>query len=401
MKNRIHLPLKNMLRRPGRTSALVILSAFLCFSVLGGSMIITGLRSGLSSLRARLGADVMVVPYEASTKSKLSDIVLHGNPGYFYMNRSVTEEIRQIEGVEKVSEQFFLASASSSCCSLAVQLIGFDPETDFTIQPWIEHTYKGKLGEMEILVGSSLNAFAGDTLTFYGTDCKVAARLEKTGTYLDTSVYASEETIKTLIRAAKEKQLFDFGDVDPDQIVSSVLVDVREDIPVDDVLNDIKLHVRKTEAVRPGNMISDVALQLTGVSDTVGGMIGVIWVLCLAIEILAYIMISNERKKEYAVLRALGASGGFVARSVLAEALAAGAAGGLCGAVLAAVVTSAFGNLIEQSLGLPFLLPDLPHTLLLALIAILATAAAGAAAAAISAAKAAKTDAALLIRVEN
>ena len=54
---------KNIARRPGRTIILVLLSALLCFSVTGGSLAITGLKEGLMSLRSRLGADVMVVPY--------------------------------------------------------------------------------------------------------------------------------------------------------------------------------------------------------------------------------------------------------------------------------------------------------------------------------------------------
>ncbi|MBP3900845.1 MAG: hypothetical protein J6D53_05195 [Blautia sp.] len=228
MPIKIHPSVRNLSRKPGRTAALVILSLVLCFTVTAGSLIINGLRGGLVSLETRLGADIMVVPYQASTKADLKGMVLQGNPGYFYMDRSVTDKVSSLDGVGQVSEQFFLATASASCCSYAVQIIGFEPETDFTIQPWVQSSFKGDLDYMEILVGNSLNAFPGDTLTFYGSDCKVAAKLEKTGTYLDTAVYANEETIKTLISSAKEKQIFDFGNVDPDAIVSCVLVNVAD-----------------------------------------------------------------------------------------------------------------------------------------------------------------------------
>ena len=153
---------KNIARRPGRTFILILLSALLCFSVTGGSLAITSLKGGLISLKSRLGADIMVVPYEATTKTNFSNMILQGNPGYFYMNRNVLEKIKNIEGIKEISEQYFLASAKAGCCSAKLQLIGFDPATDFTIKPWVKESYDGELGEFEMLVGNDLNAFAGD-----------------------------------------------------------------------------------------------------------------------------------------------------------------------------------------------------------------------------------------------
>ena len=49
---------KNLIKRPGRTAALLLLSVFLAFSVFGGTMTVLSLRRGLESLEARLGADV-------------------------------------------------------------------------------------------------------------------------------------------------------------------------------------------------------------------------------------------------------------------------------------------------------------------------------------------------------
>ena len=397
----MRLAIKNLTRRPVRTAALLVLSVFLCFAVVGGSLVITGLRSGLSSLEARLGADIMVVPYEATSKSSISSIVLQGNPGYFYMSRSIADKIESREGIGQCSEQFYLATASTGCCSLSVQIIGFDPETDFTIMPWVQTSYKGELGYLEILVGHELNAFAGDTLTFYGTDVKVAARLEETGTYLDTSVYCTEETIKTLIAAAKEKQMYDFGSIDPDDVVSCVLINVAEGASVEDVLNDINIHVRKVEAIQTKSLISGVSDGLTGVSDVVGALIAVIWVLALLIQAFAFVMISNERKKEFAVLRAVGASRGQLARLLWKESLAVSLIGSLIGALLGLLMVSAFGTAIEEMLDLPFLLPGAGGTALLMVCGAAVSAAAGSLAAAFSAYRVSHIDTAVILRGEN
>ncbi len=398
MLRKSQIPLKNLQRKPVRSVSLVLLAAFLSFSILSGVLVISGLRAGLSSLRAKLGADIMVVPYEAVTKKQFSNLVLQGNPGYFYMDRDVVDKIRAMDGVGQISEQFFLASTSSGCCSAAVQIIGYDPETDFTIAPWIQSSFRGTLDYMEILVGADLNAFAGDVLTFYGSDCHVAARLNKTGTYLDTAVYASEETVKTLIEAAKEKKLFDFGDVDPDRIVSCVLINVADGTSVDEVLGDINIHVRKVEAFRSQNLISDVADRLAGTSDVIGGLVVVIWILGLAVLAVAFMMISNERRGEYAVLRAVGASGKTVGLLLVREAFLVCTAGSLIGVLLALLVTTAFGGLIETSFGMPFLLPGAGTAALYAVLAVVISAAAGSLASGLSALRISRADTALILR---
>ena len=111
MQFEINLSVRNLKRKPMRTAALILLTAFLSFSIFGGSMIIMSLQNGLNSYQSRLGADIVVVPYEARTKGTLESILLQGIPGYFYMDASYLEKIRTIDGIEAATPQFFLASA--------------------------------------------------------------------------------------------------------------------------------------------------------------------------------------------------------------------------------------------------------------------------------------------------
>lgn len=395
------LSIRNCIRRPGRSAALTLLSMFLCFMVLAGSLALGGLQNGVTSLESRLGADIMVVPYEASTKSDLSNMILQGNPGYFYMDRSVVDKLKSIEGVGEITEQFFLASASSSCCSYKVQLIGFDPDTDFAITPWVKLTYKDDLEYMEVFVGNKLNAFAGDLLQFYGTTVRVAARLDETGTYMDTAIYANEDTIKTLISSAKESQIYDFGDVNPDSIVSCVLINVADGYSTEDVMNDINIHVRKVEAVQTQSMISDVSGKLEGVSGIAGGLITVIWILVFVIMVLAFAMMANERRKEFAVLRVIGSSRARLTAILIKESLVVSAFGGTTGAAAAVLAATMIGGFIEDTLSLPFLLPDIGALLVTALASIAATVLAAAAATAVSVMRISRGETALMLRDEN
>ncbi len=156
MKFEKTLALRNLRRKPARTAALMLLTAFLSLSVFAGSVIVSSLRSGLSSYGDRLGADIVAVPYQATTKKEFESILLQGIPGTFYMDGQYYDKICGIDGVEIAAPQFYLASTSAGCCSVPVQIIGFDPALDFTVQPWIRESYSTELGDGDIIIGSDL-----------------------------------------------------------------------------------------------------------------------------------------------------------------------------------------------------------------------------------------------------
>ncbi|MBR1471487.1 MAG: FtsX-like permease family protein [Lachnospiraceae bacterium] len=401
MRQFMLLAKKNVRNRPLRSGALLLLLAFLAFSAFAGMVIMLALQRGFGSLKERLGADIMVVPYEASTRSSLESIVLQGNTGYFYMNGDVAEKIAAMDGVGRCSSQYYLASASSSCCSIPVEIIGFDPETDFTITPWIKKSNGKELGYLDVVVGNDLNAFVGDTLTFYGTEVHVAAKLDKTGTQYDTAVFTGRDTIRTLIQSSLDKKLNEYGGINAGNVVSCVLVDVAEDADVEEVLNDINLHVRKVSAVRTGNMIAGIAESLQGISGIAKLLALFLWGLSLAILIVAFLMMANERKKEFAVLRMLGASRKELAGIVLLEGMLLSLAGSILGVVLGILAVVPFAGLIEQTIGLPFLLPEAGRLLMVAVAAVLLPVLFGAVSSGIAAYRIAGTDAGTILRAEN
>ena len=102
---RISPVIKNLTRKSGRTTALVLLTALLALTVFGGSIVILSLRGGLNSLENRLGADVIVVPSTARSKTNLEQILLQGTTGYFYMDREKLDKIIATDGVESASSE--------------------------------------------------------------------------------------------------------------------------------------------------------------------------------------------------------------------------------------------------------------------------------------------------------
>ena len=402
MKSINGLSFRNIIKKPVRSAALIIIAAFLAFSAFGGSVMVMSLSGGLNSLSARLGADIVVVPYSATSKVSYDSIIIQGQPGQFYMDSKYFDEIKEeISGIEKITAQFYLASAKASCCSSRLQIIGFDPETDFSVQPWIEKSYSDKLGLYDTVVGSDVTPNTDMTIEIYGKTLKVQSVLDKTGTELDHAIYVNTETMKELIKAHNEKNPNQEREVNPDNVVSSVLIKVSGGYDIDSVVGDINLHVRQVKAIRTQNMISDVADSLSGVSGMISALMIAVWALSVIIMAIAFTMIMNERKKEFAVLRVLGASRARLAGFVFKENAILTLTGGVIGVLLTVIIILLFSPLIEQSIGLPFLLPNAVTLCVAGLITVIVTVAAGALTAAISAFKISKLDTGLILRGDN
>ena len=397
----LSLSVKNLIRKPGRTAALALLTAFLALSVFGGSVVVMSLRSGLQSLEARLGADIILVPSEAESKVSFRNMFLQGTAGAFYMDASVQEKAMEVPGVEKAAPQTFLASLKADCCSIRIQVIGIDPSKDFTVQPWIAGSLNGGLGGMDVAVGCKVEAGIGEIIRIYDQRCRVVSRLAPTGTGLDTAVYCNMDTMDILLAAAETKGISHKIASGDHSVVSAVYIKVKDGYDIDTVNTALTGRLRKVTAVRSRSMITGVSDSLAGVSRTITFMIAVIWVLAFVILLLAYTMIVRERTREFAVLRLVGASGRMLGRLALLEAAMCGLAGGTAGTVLAAVAVFSFSTLIERNLGLPYLVPAFSTVLLMAAGTILLSAAVSALASAFSAWRLSRIDPGTALREGN
>ena len=385
------LPVKNLLRKPGRTAALMLLTALLAASVFGGSVVVGSLRRGLESLEARLGADIIVMPAEAESKVSFKNLLLQGTTGAFYIDASVLDAVRGAQGVEIAAPQTFLASLKADCCAIKVQIIGIDPGADFTVKPWIEESYSRGLGDMEVAVGCKVTAGVGETLKIYEQYTHVVAKLAETGTGLDTAVYCNMDTMSKLLAAAEAKgvthRLTSGSDV-----ISAVYVKVKDGADPAQVNNWLNGHIRKITAVRARSMFTDVSDSLSGIARAARVLIGAVWALALVILLVAFAMMIRERRREFAVLRLLGVSRRGLRGEILAETALCGLAGALVGVGVAALGVFPFTTLIETQIGLPYLTPD-PGTLLkMAGGTVLATLVVGLLAGAWAAARLSRTD---------
>ncbi len=354
------IALNNLKQKPFRLAGLVLLVAVVTFAFFGTILALLGLKKGTESLSGRMGADLMVVPMDS--EKTVQGILLKGEPGYCYMDKSMEKKIGKIEGMKSVTSQFYMASSGQDCCDIPVQFIGFDSATDFVVRPWIKQVYKERLEEGAVVTGSDIEVPENKKLLFYGKEFSVAAKLEKTGTGADWSVFANTDTIRELLHGAKEKGFTFTESVNPDVSVSNIMVELKKGYDAGEVKHNIRVAFDGMQIIETSEMIrsiDDKIHQMYFYTKIVLLLLIVISVITLTIM---FSTSANERRKEFAVIRMLGAKKTSLAGIIGNEALIVSAGGGILGITVGLLVFLIFRTAIEHSMGLPYLLPGLLKT---------------------------------------
>ncbi len=360
MRFSLAIACKNIRRRPVRAALMCIIVLFLSFTAFMGGYLIISLQNGLDGYRARLGADIIVVPSAAQGHGTVDNVLLHGITGNYYIPQDSLRKLDGIEGIEKNTCQFYLTSAKASCCSARVQIIGFDPVTDFTVTPWINSNIDSGISDGDIIIGSDIAYPADGSIRFYGESYHVAAQLEKTGTGLDNAVFTNRNTIDKMAHsAAGTVERETLKDIDPENAASCVLIKVKDGYDISAVADDINIHVSKVRATPSVSMIESVAQGFGNVSVFISVITVGIWLISVIIIIAVFALMMNERKKEFAVLRVAGASGKMIVSAVSAEAAVISITGSVIGLVISLILTAPLSESIRNHFSLPFMQPDM------------------------------------------
>jgi putative ABC transport system permease protein len=350
------LSLENLKAKPVRTACLVVVSAILACTLFGGSILALNLRRGLAAMTKRFGADLMVVP--AGTSEKAQSILLRGTISYFYFDAAIVDSVARTEGIACASPQFFLTSLAEGCCDAMVQLIAYDPETDFVIRPWMAEKYNKTIEDGQVVAGSRITIRTDGTIRLLGHNYPVAARLSKSASGLDTSVFMTMNTMRLLVGRARAEG-YDFLAVQEKEMqrgaVSAVLAKTDPSIPSAQPAQIIGRENAGVDVVISQSIFSGISESLAGLTVYIHLFSAVLWVLALIVLSAVFSGTVQERKKEFALLRILGATRKKLAGMVLAESAIAGIAGGVAGIALASMAIFPFSTLISERLELPYL----------------------------------------------
>ena len=354
------LPWMNLRGYPVRSGILAFFSMLMAMVMFGGTMIVCGIDRGLGTVESRLGADIMVTPADASSDFDAQAFLVGAEPSYFYMDEGVAGEVAGVDGVGAASPQLFLATARASCCSGRYQVIAFDPATDFTIQPWISDTSgASSLGDMEVVVGANVGVSDPENFSLFGHRLRVVAQFDQTGSTLDNAVYANFDTARILIDSSLEKGLNKYTSLDTDHIISSVMVRVEPGRDVNAVASEIAARVPGVSVATSTTQVSGISRSLDNTSRTVTTLIALVWGVGLVMMTLMFVMMVVERKREFGTLLVVGAHRRLVSRVIALEAVILNAAGGALGILISGVLIVSFSGLVQQTIGIGFLVPSL------------------------------------------
>jgi len=335
---------------------------FICAALMAGfavaaTIVIGGARASLNLALERLGADIIVV--EAGAEYLMENAFLMGVPARTWMPRSVVDRVAEISGVEEVSPQFFLATLrGATCCSVPEMfLIAFEPESDFTLRPWLEKHLEGGLGLGEA-VGGAFVYVPRDPgyILIYGYEVHLAGNLEPTGTGLDQSMFFSFDTAYEIARLSPELAVQDL--VIPEDSVSAAMIKLAPGTDPQEVASRIEEAMPEVSAVESTNLFHTQRVQITGLLQSVMALLGLAWILAMALVGLVFSLAINERKQEIGALRALGATRRFVLLSLLSEGWLLALFGGVAGITISTLTIYLFHQLIVDTLGSPFLFPS-------------------------------------------
>lgn len=274
------------------------------------------------------------------------------------------DRVAQVDGVANVSPQLYLETLTGvACCSAwEMFMIGFDPQTDFTVTPWLREKLNQSLGPRDVIGGDwvFVPEEAGKII-IYGVKVNLAAKLEPTGMGLDKTMFIPFSTAREIAKqsattAARPLEI-------PEGQISAIQVKVKQDFAIDDVTRRIMARVPGINAFASLELSRAIHRQTKGLFMTLFLGLAVVWVLAVVLSGLVFSLMVNERRREIGLLRAIGANRNFIFKLFLTESSVLGLGGGIIGVVFASVFVYLFRVYLMISAEVPLLIPPLPSLL--------------------------------------
>ena len=356
-KSDSNLIIENYLRNPFRSFGLSLLIAMLASSLLVGGLFSFSLSKGLNRLSSRLGADVIVIPQ--GTEINDQSVLLQGDSKYAYLPEGSLEFIRGLDGVEIATPQYYLTTLSASCCDQKVSVIGFDPASDFVIQPWIREVLTEKLPKGAIVVGSEIRIEEKRTVKFFDREYPVAATLEPIGNRLDQAVFVDVSTLESIREAAQAKGVvFLFRNENPELLTySSILIKLAPNADLERLSREIHTRFDGVQIRSRKDMFSGLEKSARILQIVIWVIVAFFLFVAVAAIVISFSLSTRERRREYALLRIIGFTRKRLKKLALAESFLVSAVGTYIGLLFTSVAFFTFRIWIGEHVGVPFIIP--------------------------------------------
>jgi putative ABC transport system permease protein len=329
-----------------------VLTGFL----LATTVILRGVEKSLRSGMEKLGADIIVIPYDITEQAQKE--VLAGRLGTTdWMPADNVRRISEMEAVERVSPRLYLGTIKGSPYSTDNELfvIAFDPETDFTILCWLKDKLKKPLKIAEAIGGASINKVSpSEHVSVNGYELTLVGKLDPVGIWYDQTLFVTFDTARDMVAKRAIP-----GEVSADTI-TTIAVDLKPGYDVARTAMEMMLVAPGIWPVKAPKLMTILSTQRAGLIKSLFIALGIIWALAVVITGFVFSLIVNERRREIGMLRAVGASRNFIFRLFLTESAVLACSGGLAGIILSMFFLSYMRSWLMSALEIQILFPSLP-----------------------------------------
>jgi len=323
------LALKNLKRKSLRTGILVLSIGLLVSILVFGASFIMSVSASLKKSIDRLGADVLVVPIGA--RDFAEEVLLETKAKTFYMDRSIMERVRKVEGVDALTPQVYLSTIMGVCCDVPeAKVVAFNQDTDFIVSPWLKKSIGRRLEKGEAIIGWEANENLGllemEKAILFGSDFKIAGVLEKTDTGLDNAIFIGDDNLAEVMEKGRSP-------LKPDQI-SLIFVKAKGGFDPRKVARAIEGEIIEVDVTYRNDLGKGILATLKDINRVFLLTIGLSLLLAVFLTWTIFSAIVNERMKEVGIMRAIGAKNRHIVKAFVLEVLVLGLGGSLAGIVL-------------------------------------------------------------------
>ena len=317
--------------------------------VFGSAMFTDNIRAGADRIYGSTGTDLYIVPQEYLENTK--DLLFRGRACMIPFKTDVYDNIAALDGTEAVSRQLYLETLELSCCAAGgLQVVAFEPETDFAVCQWTDKARQ--LGTEEILAGSA-SAFApGETVDLFGRTFTVAGILDETGMGYDQSLFLTYEAADRITGAKEYSYMFG----EKTGLVSMLLVRQKAGTDLGALTGSVRTALDGSGL--SVYAIDELAAGIKGNIRTLTAAVRImnaLTVMIAAVSLFAMVTLTfHQRRKTAGSLLSVGCTKGKVLRLFAAEYLWLFVLGAAAGIMLVCVLLLPLHDVIKTALELPY-----------------------------------------------
>jgi len=381
--SRTAIAMRNVRRCPfrslGITAAMCIMSASLVAIAVAVESVSTAVGRGAG----RLGADIVVVPRAGPMTADSPGESMDSAPRY--LDYSVVDKLKHIEiilpqyggrppvkkpAVAAATAQLsFVVSDSIAAGDASLHVVGFEPETDLSVLPWLNDALTQPLGSTDALVGSRLGHTVGEHIdVLEDLQVRVVGVLARTGMdAMDRALFVPLPTAWKILQqlGAQANGAVPEGPAKP---ITTIHVRCPEDIEPQQAVNFIRSGIADVDPKILHRAMDVLGAQLrSGIRNMT--LIGiVIWVMTLLLVGAAFSMLVHERQREMGLLRAMGAKRSDIASILAKEVCTLCTVGGALGVVFGVAICGGISVIIESYFGIAYQGPGRTQMALIGLL---------------------------------